>query len=152
MTEPIAFQNLSPRHGLPLLFAAQAQKEVVLNESLARIDGLLHPSVEGELAEPPADPQEGLCWLVAVPAAGAWEGHDGAIATFSGGDWLFVGPRDGMTCWQAATRQRLLYDNGWMAPARPALPTGGGTIDSEARGTLEAIVNALTEAGFFPPS
>lgn len=150
MTDPIAFQNLSPRHALPLLFAAQAQKEVVLNESLARIDGLLHPVVEGELPSPPAEPQAGRCWLVSAAGVGAWAGHDGAIACLVGGDWLFIDPVDGMACWNAAASQRLYYDSGWVAPVRPALPTGGGTIDNEARSAIESIVNALTEAGFFP--
>ena len=54
---------------------AQAQKEFVVNESLARIDALLHCAVEGVAAEPPGEPAEGECWLVADTPSGAWAGR-----------------------------------------------------------------------------
>ncbi len=150
MTDPIVHLSTSPRHGLPLLFAAQAQKEVVLNESLARLDALSHPAVEDELAAPPSTPLEGQCWLVAPAATGGWAGHDGAIAAFSGGDWLFLEPRDGMRCWMAATGQWLRFENGWSGVTAPAVPSGGTMIDSESRNAIAALINLLKLAGIFP--
>lgn len=150
MTDPVAYLATSPRHKLPLLFVAQAQKEVVLNESLARLDALVHPAVEDELAAPPATPQEGQCWLVAPAANGDWAGHDGEIAAFSGGDWLFLVPRDGMRCWVVATGQLLRFESGWSGAQAPAVPTGGATVDSEARSAIESLINALKQAGIFP--
>lgn len=150
MTDPITFQSTSARHALPLLFAAQAQKEVVLNESLLRLDMLLHCAAESVASTPPQAPQEGQCWIVGSPASGLWAGKEGAIAAYTGGDWLYLTPPAGMQCWLKAAGQWLRYDNGWHAPAAPAAPSGGSVVDSESRAALAAIINALTEAGIFP--
>jgi hypothetical protein len=150
MTDPLSFQSESARHALPLLFTAQAQKEVVLNESLARIDALLHPSVEGRLAAPPPAPEEGQCWLVDSPATGHWLGHEGEIASFVSGSWLFQLPRAGMRCWSIDEGRWLRFEGGWIAPNRPNLPQGGTTVDAESRAAIAALINALTLAGIFP--
>ncbi|MCE2842886.1 MAG: DUF2793 domain-containing protein [Novosphingobium sp.] len=65
--------------------AGQAQKEVFLNEGLARLDALLHCAIEAQTATPPATPQEGQCWLVAAGATGVWSGHAGEVASFQQG-------------------------------------------------------------------
>lgn len=149
MTEPLSYQSDSARYNLPLLFAAQAQKEVVLNEALIRLDSLLHPSVEDRLAEPPATPLDGQCWLVDSGASGSWTGHEGEIAAYSGGDWLFLAPRQGMRCWLQSSRQWLNFDAGWIAPEKPVLASGGATVDTESRSAIQTLINALTEAGIF---
>ena len=68
------------RHGLPLLQAGQAQKEVTHNEALVLLDLLAHPAVEGVLATPPAAPTPGQGWIIGAGATGAWSGQDGALA------------------------------------------------------------------------
>ncbi|UIP07145.1 DUF2793 domain-containing protein [Erythrobacter sp. SDW2] len=149
MTDPLSYQSDSARHNLPLLFAAQVQKEIVLNEALMRIDSLLHLSVEDRLAAPPVAPEEGQCWLVAAGAGGTWAGHEDQIAAFSGADWLFSAPREGMRCWLQSTGQWLRFGAGWVAPEKPVLASGGATVDAESRTAIEALINALTEAGIF---
>ena len=49
--------DATPRWGLPLLFAGQAQKEIFHNEALMLVDALLHGRVESaDLGAPPTDP------------------------------------------------------------------------------------------------
>jgi len=80
MPDPFNFDSTSSRFGLPLLYVGQAQKEAWINEAIARIDSLLHCSVEGERADPPASPANGEAWIVASGATGSWTGKDAMIA------------------------------------------------------------------------
>jgi hypothetical protein len=152
MTDPISFASTSPRHRLPLLFAGQAQKEFAVNEAHALADALLHLAIEGEAAAPPAAPGEGDCWLVHAPAAGAWQGQEGAIACRQAGAWLFVAPRDGMRALNRATGQDWRYAGGWQVAAPIAPPAGGATVDAEARAAVGAILQALKIAGILAPA
>ena len=149
MSDPI-FDSRSVRHDLPYLFAGQAQKEGYVNEALARIDALLHMTVEDAADSPPAGAVDGQCWLVGSAASGAWSGHSGQIAGLSSGNWMFFSPRDGMRVLNRATGQEIRFAGGWQLPTRPALPTGGQTVDEQARAAISAIVACLTEAGLLP--
>lgn len=146
MSDPL-FDSVSARFALPFLFAGQAQKEGHVNESLARIDAALHPAIEGELAAPPASPGEGQSWLVGASPGGAWTGHAGQLASYAGGNWLFIAPRDGLRVLNRATGQDIRFHSTWKVANRPAAPSGGSTIDSEARAALTALIAALTTAG-----
>jgi len=150
MNDPIVYQSASARFGLPFLFAGQAQKELFVNEALARLDLLLHPAVEGELDAPPAAPNEGQCWLVGDGASGVWSGHDGDIAGYGAGGWLFVAPSAGMRIWDRALAQVVLHHEGdWRRVDPPAQPDGGATIDSEARTAIVNLIASLRLAGIF---
>lgn len=129
--------------------AGQAQKEFLVNEALARIDILAHPLVEGELSIPPAGPTEGQCWLIGPAPSGDWGGKEGWLVGWEAGDWVFVEPRDGMRVWDSTVRQWLTRDGGWNRPATPESPTAGSTIDSEARAAIDALIEALRNAGIF---
>ena len=150
MTDPISFTSTTPRYGLPLLFAGQSQKEFYVNEAHALTDALLHPACEGEASDPPSTPVEGEMWLVATGATGDWAGADGKIASRQSGNWLFTSPADGMRLLDRSTGQMLLYRGGWQHPSAPAAPTGGTTVDAEARVALADLIAALAAAGIFP--
>jgi hypothetical protein len=150
VTDPISFTSTTPRFSLPLLFSGQAQKEFYVNEAHALADALLHAACEGEADEPPAAPTEGEAWLVGAGATGAWASEDGKLASYQAGNWLFTTPNDGMHLYDRSTGQTLLYRGGWQRPAAPAAPTGGATVDAEARAALAALVSALAAAGIFP--
>lgn len=152
MPDPIIFDSTSPRFALPLLFAGQAQKEAFVNEAHALTDALLHLAIEGEAAAPPTTPVEGTNWLVAASPTGTWAGQEGKIACRQAGNWLFVAPRDGMRLLDKSSGQERRYAGGWLAPAAPAAPSGGSTIDGEARTAISALVAALRTAGVFPQS
>jgi hypothetical protein len=148
--------------------AGQAQKEIYHNEALTILDALVQPVVEtaGDDA-PPVSQAEGKSWIIGSAPTGDWAGHGGAIATWSASGWRFAPPAEGMAAWVADAGVFALYTDGaWsvgLVPAlgvhiegvqvigaqRPAIPdpAGGGTVDSEARTTLAAILAAMRDHG-----
>lgn len=152
MASTPVFSSASPRFGLPLLYAAQAQKEICVNEAFAVIDAMIGCAVENIAAAPPATPVNGTNWLVAVGATGDWLGKDNQIAAYQAGNWVFIAPRDGVTVLNRASGQQLLYAGGWQAPAAPAAPAGGATVDAEARTAIAALIGALQQSGVFSGS
>ncbi len=152
MSDPIVFTSASPRFGLPLLFAGQAQKEVFVNEAHALTDALLHAAIEGEADDPPAAPAEGECWLIGNAPTGAWADHAGELACCQAGGWIFAVPRDGVRVLDRSTGQDIRYRSGWQRPATPAAPAGGATVDAEARAAIAGLVAALVDAGLLAES
>ncbi len=149
MSDPIVFNSTSPRFGLPLLFAGQSQKEVFVNEAHALADALIHCAIEGEASAPPASPIDGTNWLVGASPTGDWTGASGKIACRQAGNWLFVSPRDGMRVLNRANGQDIRFRTSWRIPVRPADPTGGATVDSEARAVIHNLMESLRLAGIF---
>jgi hypothetical protein len=149
MPDPL-FDTRTPRLDLPLLFAGQAQKELFVNEVSARLDALLFLAIEGELAAPPASQDEGQSWLIAAAPSGDWSGHSGEIASRQSGNWLFTAPVAGMRLLNKSTGQEIRYVTQWNAPIKPPAPSGGATIDAEARGAINAVIAALVSAGILP--
>ena len=149
MTMPNDFTSTTARHALPFLFPGQAQREFFVNESLARIDMLLHPSIKGEAASPPSDPVEGDCYVVASGGEGEWAGRDHQIAGWSGGSWTFAEPREGMVVRDLTTASSLVYTGTWTRPQAPAEPSGGSVIDAEARTAIGEVVAILRQFGLF---
>ena len=150
MADPATFQDTSPRHRLPLLFAAQAQKEVVVNEALSLLDAIVQPAILGEQDSPPTNPAEGDGWLVGATPTGDWSAHAGELAVYSGGDWLFAMPSAGMQVWDSSLQQFRLFDDGWSTATAPAPPSGGTTVDIESRQAISGIISVLRESGILP--
>lgn len=61
-------------------------------------------------------------------------------------------PRDGMRVLNRASGQDMRFFGTWQVATRPAVPSGGTTIDSEARTALAALLTALTTAGILSAS
>ena len=158
----------SPRHALPLLQAGQAQKEAYHNEALTLIDALVGLAAETYGANaPPVAPQPGQSWIVGGTPVGAWSGHPTTIALWTGGGWRFVDAPIGTPAWiksEQMTRRRTA--SGWsdgrldaalvaiggvqvVGPRGPAIPapTGGTTVDNEARSAISAVIVALKTHG-----
>ena len=140
---------ITPRFALPLLAVSQAQKEVTHNEALTLLDALIHATVEaGPLAEPPIDPAEGQCWIVGAAATGAWAERAPSIALWTAGGWRFALPRKGVQVTRLDDGARLRFDGGaWLEPATIGPPSGGATIDSEARAAIAALILYLEAQG-----
>jgi len=150
MSDPISFESSTPRYSLPNLFSGQAQKEIFVNEAFARLDALVHPAVEAELTTPPASPLPGQCWLVGTGASGDWSGHDGALASWQGGSWLFIAPQLGCRLTDLSTGGSLCFNGNWLRLIAPAEPAGGITADDEARQAIVNLIETLRSAGIFP--
>ncbi len=121
---------------LPYLAPAQAQKHVTHNEALRLIDVAVQLAVEdASLTTPPIGPVEGDRYIVAAAATGAWAGHDGEVAAFVDGAWMFVAAEAGWLAFDRAAGAVLVREGGsW-------LPAGGFLGDLEMLG-----VNATADA------
>lgn len=139
------------RFSLPQLVVSQAQKEITHNEALLRIDALLHPAVESISVTPPGTllaADSGKCWLIGVAATGLWQGHDAQIAYWTGGDWRFVVPLEGISVLCKMPYGKIIFNNNqWVIPASIAAVSGGTTIDVEARAQLAALLGHLATIG-----
>jgi hypothetical protein len=152
MTDPLAFPGVTPRFGLPLLFAGQAQKEFFVNEAHALTDALLWCAIEGEAAAPPTTPLDGTAWLVAAGSTGEWSGRSGSIACRQGGNWLFCQPSAGLRILDRATGQTRIFTVAWKTPSQIAETSGGSVVDAEARGAIVQLIAALRVATVLPSS
>ena len=123
MTDPIALGVRTPRHSLPLLYPGQAQKEVFVNEALARLDALAQPVITSTLSAPPATHAAGDTFLVADPASAEWTGQEGSLRIWRGG-------------WS-------------LSPPIPD-PAGGTVVDDEARGAIATLLESLRALGILP--
>jgi hypothetical protein len=89
----------SQRLALSYLAEAQAQKHVTVNESLRRLDAVVHLTViSRQRADEPEDPQDGDGYIVPENATGAaWAGRPaGTLALRQEGAWHFIDPCTGM--------------------------------------------------------
>jgi Protein of unknown function (DUF2793) len=160
----------SDRLKLPLLAAAQAQKEVTHNEALALADIAVQAVVQSVApANVPTSPAPGQCWIVGLSPTGAWAGRPGTIAAWTSGGWRFVAPFEGMQAWSIAdgvmvrrggsawisgamTATSLSVGGQQVVGARAARvigPSGGATIDSQARAAIAALIAGLETHGLF---
>ena len=144
---------MSARLGLPLLVAGQGQKDVTHNEALVMLDMLVQPVVQSAgVAAPPEVAAEGMCWLVPQGASGVWANRAGAVACWTAGGWRFAEASEGWTVWVADEGLAMRHREGaWRQVAAVgtpvAPPVGGGMVDVEARGAIDAILDRLVAAG-----
>ena len=148
MTDPVSFSETSPRFGLPMLFAGQSQKEITVNEALLSADLLLHPAIEGSATTAPTSPMAGQCWIVGSGATGSFAGQADKIAAWCEGGWRFITPREGLRAYDISSSAHRIYAGGaWHLVTAPAAPSGGSTIDAQARTAIAAIIAALRTGG-----
>ena len=160
--------NMTARLTLPMLHAGQAQKEMTHNEALLALDVLLHPEVE-EVGrnQPPEVPGDGQCWIVGEAPVGAWTGQADMIAAWSAGGWRFLRGCEGMLLWSRNDAlpvrrltgawimgdvhgMRLVLGGHQVVGARqPAIanPSGGTSVDAEARAAVSLVLEALRTHG-----
>lgn len=158
----------SARLGLPLLHAGQAGKELTHNEALQMLDLVVAGGAEAlGVDAPPATPAVGQVWIVGPTPTGTWAGRAGRLAGWTAAGWRFVPPVEGLTVWIVAQKLHALFTGGaWVVgearvakllvggvpvigARQPAIttPTGGATVDAEARTALADVLAALRAHG-----
>jgi hypothetical protein len=156
------------RHGLALLSAGQAQKEITHNEALLVVDRLLHLAVVSrQVTAPPPAPEPGDTYIVAPAPSGSWTGFSDQLATFDGFGWVFTAPIEGCLAWIADEASFAVFfdaawsSGGWPAsglqisgrqvlgavPAMITVPAGGALIDTQARSAIVSVLDALRAQG-----
>lgn len=113
------FSDVTPRLGLPYVAAAQAQKHIPINESLARLDGLVQMAVESRsVSAQPASPLSGGVWILPAGATGAtWAAQAvGALMRFEAGAWEALTPAEGVLAWVKDENQMVAFDGAVWTP------------------------------------
>ncbi|WBU57543.1 DUF2793 domain-containing protein [Paracoccus sediminicola] len=112
-------EQTTSRLALPLLQQGQAQKHVTVNESLARLDGMVNLVLQSlSRPQPPAAVAEAACFGVPEAADGDWAGQSGRIAIAVNGGWVFVTPQPGMRAFIADQGALAIHDGrGWVVGA-----------------------------------
>ncbi|MCX8996713.1 DUF2793 domain-containing protein [Rhizobiaceae bacterium BDR2-2] len=138
---------------MPYILPSQAQKHVTHNEALQRLDATVQLTLAATLASPPASPEEGRCFAIALGADGEWSGRDGRIAMRQDGAWIYLAPRAGWRAWDMAGGRLLVYDgDGWRGvplPDEAECRTLGISTAADQTNRLAVAADAtlLTHAG-----
>ncbi|MEB2842808.1 DUF2793 domain-containing protein [Rhizobiales bacterium RZME27] len=99
---------------MPYILPSQAQKHVTHNDALQTLDAVIQLAVDGDATAPPPAPAAGARFLVAGGATDAWAGHDGHIAVWQDGAWLFAAPREGWVAWfRGEKKLKIFHDAAW---------------------------------------
>lgn len=134
---------------LPYMAAAQAQKHVTHNQALEWLDLIVQLTLQSfSQSTPPLAPADGEVWAIGAGATGDWSGHDGELAAWSNGGWLFLTPRVG---WRAAlgSEVRVWTGSAWVHPDLQNLPGVGINTSHDVTNRLAVSSDAtlLTHAG-----
>lgn len=135
--------NWSANLKMPYMAAAQAQKHITHNEALEIVDAIAQLTVIAFGATiPPVAANDGEVWAIGTGGVNGWAGHDGELAIWSNGGWIFVAPKAG---WRAAigTDLRVFDGSAWVVPAVPELQNLPGV----GVGTGFDATNVLAVAG-----
>lgn len=150
------FDDVTPRLGLPYVAAAQAQKHIPINESLARLDGLVQLAVESRLvAAQPASPAAGGVWILPVAASGsAWTGQPaGTLMRFEAGAWEPLAPAEGVLAWVKDENQIVAFDGATWTPLSATFrSTVAAASPGLANTRLELLEEELTLSGASTPT
>lgn len=138
------FDDVTPRLGLPYVVAAQAQKHIPINESLARLDGLVQLAVESRsVSVQPASPANGGVWIA------AWAGPPaGTLMRFESSAWEALTPAEGVLAWVKDENQMVAFDGAaWVPLSATFRSTIAAQTPNLANTRLEVLEQEVTLSG-----
>lgn len=97
---------------LPFLASAQAQKHVIVNEALLRLDALVQLSVvSATTSAEPGSPSDGALYILPAGKTGTHWGAMGneALAYYRDGAWEEIAPREGWLAYASDSDRLLRY-------------------------------------------
>lgn len=145
------FDDVTPRLGLPYVAAAQAQKHIPINESLARLDGLVQLAAESRsISAQPVNPASGGVWILPAGATGAaWVGQPtGTLMRFEAGAWEALAPAEGVLAWLKDENQMVAFDGAaWTPLSATFRSTTVATSPGLANTRLEILEQEVTVLG-----
>ncbi len=116
--------------------------------------------------DPPATPSDGASYIIGAAPTGIWAGKAGEVATMTAGGWRYIAPVAGMSAFVRTNGQHAEYDGSWdigliraarveidgelvlsTQSAAIASPSGGATVDGEARAQINQVLSALRHHG-----
>jgi hypothetical protein len=170
----IAFGNfkagyiITERAETSILRDPYSKKPYVYFYATLLIDALVQATCLGAPRnEPPQGPEEGDSFVCGTAPTGGWSGHANALATWTAGGWRFNEAFEGMQVFQREGGFLLRFEaGGWTSGlvrasevriggekvlgergSAIAVPSGGSTIDVEARAAIDRILAALRGHG-----
>jgi hypothetical protein len=145
------FDETTPRLGLPYVVAAQAQKHIPINESFARLDGLVQLAVESRsVSVQPASPASGGVWILPAGATGAvWASQPiGTLMRFDAGVWEALAPAEGVLAWVKDENQMVAFDGAaWTPLSATFRATTAAASPGLANTRLEILEQEVTVLG-----
>ena len=114
------------------------------------LDALVHLSViDKDLTVAPGEPDAGARYIVGAGASGAWAGHDGHIAAYQDGAWMFFEPLEGWRAWVVDEGLLYAFEGGaWASILQNAPMIGvGTTADATNRLAVRSAASLFTHAG-----
>jgi hypothetical protein len=101
----------TPKLNLNKIYPQQEDNEGKITDSFRILDSLVQPSVlDMNLNSPPANPNEGDCYVVGTSPTGAWAGHKNHITEYYEGEWRFIVPRNGWMVWAIDEGKAYYFD------------------------------------------
>ena len=83
---------------------------------------------------------------------GAFAGNAAAIAGFTASGWRFIAARTGLRVYDKSAGCFRLFTDSWQRVVVSTSPTGGATIDQEARTAIGNLLAKLVSAGILATS
>jgi hypothetical protein len=156
----------TPRLGIPLIASGQTQKDITHNEAILALDRIVALGVVSRsVTAPPSSVQSGSVYIVPASEGEAWGQPPGTMMQWQGSGWLAVAARAGQLALVVDEGIVLMFRQDWQSfwpvkglevagravlgatPTNIPLPSGGSTMDTQARAAIAAIVSLLVQQG-----